>query len=153
LVVLVVLVVMMLVVPCAGQGIEPLPTRSLVATAGVSGATPTGVDALASWFERHELRFCAVKSARTLESLGTGASLELKRLSEDHALWLDLCAQFEAGEKPRGFGGLSTEIDGLPVPLLEKLLKPVQTLTFGVFDCVGIGTDGRGVQAYLSTKF
>lgn len=145
LVVLVVLVVSTL--PCVAQGITPLPTRSVMTTASVE---PTGVDAVAAWFDRHELRFCAVKSANTLESLGTGASLELKRLSEDQSLWLDLCAQFEAGEKPRGFGGLSTEITGLPIPLIEKFVKSV---TFGAFDCVGIGTDGRGVQVYISTKF
>ena len=146
LVVLVVLVVMT-TLPCVAQGITPLPTRSVLSAAP---AEPTGVDALASWFERHELRFCAVKSANTFESLGTGASLELKRLSEDRALWLDLCVQFEANEKPRGFAGLSTEIAGIPIPLIEKFVKSV---TFGAFDCVGIGTDGRGVQAYISTKF
>ena len=146
-VVLVVLVVMMLVIPCSGQGIAPLSTRSLSAT---GNGEPTGFGDLSKWFDRHELSFSVVKSARTFESLGTGASLELKRLSEDRALWLDLCAQFEAGEKPRGFGGISTEIAGLPIPLIEKFVKSV---TFGAFDCVGIGTDGRGVQAYISTKF
>ena len=142
-VVLAVLVVMT-IAPCAGQGIAPLPTRSVLYT-----SVQDDGDAVASWFERHDLRFCAVKSANTFESLGTGASLELKRLSEDRSLWLDLCAQFESDEKPRGFGGISTEIEGVPIPLLEKF---VQVITFGSFDCVGVGTDGRGVQAYISTK-
>lgn len=113
---------------------------------------PAPVAADTDWFDRHELRWCAMKSADTLESIGTGISLQLKEFAPGHSLWGDVCVQF-AEDRDSAFGGLSTEAEGLPVPLLEALLKPVRKLTLGVFDRFGIGTDGRGLSFYGVTDF
>lgn len=137
--------------PASAQIADLKPPTITPAPMLLQAPAPT-LQPLGNWFDRHEARLCAMKSADMLESIGTGLSLQLKEFAPGHSLWADLCIQF-AEDRNSGFGGLSTEAEGLPIPLIEAILKPVGKLTLGVFDRWGVGTDGRGVSFYGVTDF
>lgn len=107
-------------------------------------------DAPSPWFS--EARWSALKTVDTLTSIGAGVSVNVYRFAPERSAWLDGCPIYDGVPGAvGGFGGLSTEIKGLP--LLGFLLAPIA----GVADCVGLGckiTKGETtVTAYVSTHF
>ena len=127
---------------------------TVLACAAHAADLPDPTAAPSPWFS--EARWSALKTADSLASIGTGLSVNVYRWTPERALWLDGCLLYDAPrELVGGFGGLSTEIAGLPI--IESMLLPLQVLTGGALDTVGIGAKysygNFAVAAYVTSHF
>lgn len=102
----------------------------------------------------HQVKWCALKTVETLDSIGTGLSVELFPIAEDWSLWFDSTLLYDGVTEQLGaFGGLSTEIEKFPV--LNIILKPMQTLSNNLLDRAGFGysTQSQRLLWYVTVDF